>query len=1229
MPFVYDLGDPDAPPKQEDSLVGLDNTGVRPPVDDTPSPLATLGAAFRQENLIGSVIASARPHFDPVPDYNPLDDIKGSDYFYDHASRFFPSRSPGETQAIMRQIDQEDRDRRTLSAAGVTGLPALAMAGLLDPTMLLPGRIAVGGLREGIGALRGSLEVGGAMAVQSLADEAVLQATQQTRPLSESVASVGSATILGALMGPAISWLSPQERTAATRALDRERDALDAHVARMPDLPPMASAAAPAGAAATDTRTLRPVPTWFGLERLPIDFPTAMLNREGIAGRRALADLIEVPILTEENLRGETTTLGGQAPLETLRRITDNKAVVDVGDTLERLWGDYRFSGERIPFSERMKLLFAVPGNQGPGGELSYGQFKEAVGQAMANNDTHAIPQVQEAAQYLRKRIFDPWFERAQAVFPDLEKAEGEAYFPHLWNKQLIQARRPEFVNTLVSLVSSDNAAKAAGQERLRAFSGALEGHEATIGDLERQLEGRQRRLEDDEALRDEVSRVNRLAFQRAGALRESGAPEVAGRRGGAPFQTAARARINELSDRAQGHVAAVADLEERLSREQTAADAVRSRIEDELKGWEGASATEAKGAMRARETYDAERREAAIAAGREPPTGRLTSADDAVDRAVSRILSNDYDRSVQEVRSYAHEITDHILGSPDGRLSFDERAGEQRFGPQAWGGEPRGVLAARRLNVSNDFAWPWVEHDIEKVIRSHQRTVVPDVLLAERFGDVEMTQVRRQVHEEYARLIDATGAEKDRVRLGAQMTATLNDLAFLRDRFRGMLRNTSGAGNMGRISAMVRNANVPASLGMAMISSISDPANAIARHGLGTMFRDAFVPFLRSMMTDRKFAGEALEQAKRMGITADTIAASRHHEFSGLAEAYVPQSPVERTLQWAADKFNIVNLLGPWTDINKSLVMAAVSPDIYRASKAWMTGTATARQLRALGESNIAPEMRPRIVEQYEQHSNEVDGHRLPNTADWTDPGARQAFEAAIARDADISIVTPGLDKPSYFSNPMAAMLLQFKSFTAAATTRIMLANLQRRDAEVLSGLVSSLAFGMLSYKLASIASGEPTSDRPQDWIKEAMSRGNVLGWLEEANTMASKVTRGGVDIYRLIGADKPLSKFASQSIGEQLMGPTMGKIDALAKVISAASAGDMTASDTHALRRVIATNNLFYLRRAFDEAEDHFNHAFGIPPRDAPGPRSRRGRAPGHAVRDPLAARLAQGLR
>jgi hypothetical protein len=192
-----------------------DDPGLRVPLGRTPEPERFAeglpGAAMRQANSVVSAISALRNSgpFTPEDGYTALPDIKGTPYFDNHSDRFVASTSRAETDSIKRRIDQEEADKKLIQSAGGLGVVASMVAGALDPTMLLPGRVAIGAAKEGMAFARGAREVGGAMAVQSAAQETLLHASQETRTLGESVMNVGSATLLGALLGgTAVSLLA-------------------------------------------------------------------------------------------------------------------------------------------------------------------------------------------------------------------------------------------------------------------------------------------------------------------------------------------------------------------------------------------------------------------------------------------------------------------------------------------------------------------------------------------------------------------------------------------------------------------------------------------------------------------------------------------------------------------------------------------------------------------------------------------------------------------------------------------------------------------------------------------------------------------------------------------------------------------------------------------------------------------------------------------------------------
>jgi len=199
---------------------------------------------------------------------------------------------------------------------------------------------------------------------------------------------------------------------------------------------------------------------------------------------------------------------------------------------------------------------------------------------------------------------------------------------------------------------------------------------------------------------------------------------------------------------------------------------------------------------------------------------------------------------------------------------------------------------------------------------------------------------------------------------------------------------------------------------------------------------------------------------------------------------------------------------------------------------------------------------------------------------------------------------VQPGYGEvPKFMSKPGYNVLVQYKKFTVSATQRILIANLQRHDAGTMTGMITAIGMGMLSYRINSLSSGRPTSDRVQDWVKEGVSRSGILAAIEDSNSIVSKATGGKADIYRAIGADKPLSKFVSQDAASMFLGPTYGKLKNMMQVTRGAThPSEWGESDTHALRMMTLGANFPFIPQLFDKVEQGANHAFGIPMKAKP---------------------------
>jgi hypothetical protein len=1231
-----------------------------------PSQLDTITAAFRQNNPIVSVLSvlsRSRPDMTPEPGYDPVKRLSGTKDD-DLIEQSLADVNPAQTDARIAQKNDEIKDQQTLAASGWPGTVASVVAGATDPSWFIPiaGELhAAEGLGMAVRAGRGMAEG----AVRAGISESALQASQVTRTPSESGANIATNSLLMGLIGGGLGMLSPAERAGANKGLEATRTDLSAPdlgdrlraqlgLAEPREIAPEKVPIVPDGqadaktlasslsAAAADTRTMQlsrillPDNWTAAIKATPVlgqayDYASKVLmnfsptlrifSSASLVAKRAMGDLAETSLRFTQADRAITSARGG-IPVDRLVKMQAHEGQLTASQILRDSFIDYRgLADAKLPTAQA--TLQDLRG-QAPG-KLSYDDFKSEVSAAMTNGDVHGVPQVAAAAKQIRAQVLDPVTRLAQrTIGPDgrpmlaeeLAPPKGDkSFFPRVWNKIALTADFNRATRTFADWLESEQGIKAAAKQRLQIYGDALRLNEYTIAKLEAKLQGRTDDLSDLESRQEEITRLNKFAYQRAEKLREGQYKNVGGireavpgknienARGGSVFETKIRGRGNELGDQASGRAGEIETLERQLIDETEKSHTLREKVEKEIADWQGNTTSEAKAALKVRAEAEAARTAKMEAGEYEGPGARLTGADNAVDRAVKRIIASDRDLSRQELEERAREILNRLKDAPDGRLPYDAPSGGPAMGPPGERQQLRGSLNARDFAIPTSLVKDWVNTDAEHVIATHLRTVLPDIHLTDRFGDVEMTNTFKALNEEYdKKLTDATTA-KQQTAIDNERRAMIRDLAASRDRVRNVYgwELASTQPNAARIANVARNWNLLTDLGTSVFNRLNDSTNAVWRHGLMNVFGDGYIPFFKSMIGLGDGFGTAARQSMRdMGVGVDSAIGHMSHQWGDIIDNNMPGNKFERALAWSAQKSMVVNLHGPWTDGMKTIAGTVAGAEFLRTAQNIAGGTHTAVELSRMAQAGIDVNMATRIWKAYSEGGGQEfgKGTHVANTADWTDIEARDVFRSAIARSADQAVLTPGLEKPLWMSSPVVSLLGQYKSFIAAAHEKILISNLQQMDGRTLQGLVAALGMGMISYRAYTLWSGTPTSDRPQDWIKEAVSRSAMLSWFTEINAMQAKFTGGSTDAFRAIGADHPLSRRQSNSALSELLGPTYARLEGMAGGVNDAFHGTWTAMDTHKFRQAIWLQNLFAVRRLLDKAEDGFNEHIGVKP-------------------------------
>lgn len=578
---------------------------------------------------------------------------------------------------------------------------------------------------------------------------------------------------------------------------------------------------------------------------------------------------------------------------------------------------------------------------------------------------------------------------------------------------------------------------------------------------------------------------------------------------------------------------------------------------------------------------FIAERNAAAKRA--ESPLAKKAGADGKIDPKVAAQAERDAqygNLSDGEVKGLVDDTIDSILGHADSRIPYDIVSG------------PRGPLKERVLNIESRKIQDFLNTDIEEVLRAQVRTMSADVEMARKFGSVDLAEQIRKINDEANAKIAGETTEKGRQRIEASRKAAVRDLSGIRDRLRGQYALPSNPDSLVlRAGKIARNINYLRLLGGMTVSAIPDLGKIVFAHGLTSTFRDGFIPMVKNFKAFRL----AAQEVKDAGTALDMVLDSRAMAMADITDDFGRHSGFERGLASLSTRFGVVSLMAPWNATLKQFTGLLTMTNILRSAERVSGGKGTARDIRNLASSGIDADLAERITKQFGAHGDNQDGVLLAKAGDWTDREAREAFRAAVVREVDRAIVSPGQDKPLWMSTELGKAVGQFKSFGISSMQKTMLTGLQQRDAATLNGVMLSLGLGAMTYWARQSISGQPVSDDPKQWAVEALDKSGLTGWLMDANNVAEKATRGRVGFSAITG--KEVSRYASRNTTGAFLGPTADAVSDIFQVSGSIFAGDTTKSDLHKLRQLVPAQNLFYLRSLFDKVEAATGDALDLP--------------------------------
>lgn len=555
-----------------------------------------------------------------------------------------------------------------------------------------------------------------------------------------------------------------------------------------------------------------------------------------------------------------------------------------------------------------------------------------------------------------------------------------------------------------------------------------------------------------------------------------------------------------------------------------------------------------------------------------------------------------------EELDTVAEQLIDRYTNATGGRLPYDH---EIRTGG---GGKPklgaRGSAKERVWDIADEKIRDYVVRDVRDIVEGHIRTLAPDIEILKKFGTLDVEKLKKEIQDDYNILRNKKVKDKKTGEMREQTNAELNklskrmkddisDLEALYEKLRGIYAQPDDYS--APIHVLERSAlalNYVRLLGDVVASSIPDLARPIMVHGFGRTYGK----LLKSAMSDMKglklAKDEMLEIGTALDMTNSMTTLSRNN-----MDAYVPMTgKIDQVMQKTSAIASTINGMNVWTSTMKTfagiMTQNRMLEGILEYAK---TGKLGQKEIENLASHGIGEDLAKRIASQFEKHGETREVLKIANARNWDDLEAKELFRAAIRKQIDEIIVTPGLDKPLWMSRAGWRTIGQFKSFAFASTQRVMMAGMQQADANTYAGLVAMTFLGSMVYGWKSMLSGREPSDDVRVWIKEGVDRSGVLGIFADVNNITEKLTRGRVGASALTGG-QTMSRYASRNLAGTLMGPSFGLAQDVFQITGSAFSGDFKQADTHKARQLLPFQNIPYIRGLFDSAEDAFNSGFGV---------------------------------
>ena len=403
----------------------------------------------------------------------------------------------------------------------------------------------------------------------------------------------------------------------------------------------------------------------------------------------------------------------------------------------------------------------------------------------------------------------------------------------------------------------------------------------------------------------------------------------------------------------------------------------------------------------------------------------------------------------------------------------------------------------ARMLDVSDEILVPFLDFNVESVVRDHVRRMGMDIELTRRFGSVGMEDVIAAIPKKYR-----------------------EDVTSLRDIIRGTYgRPSDPHSHLNRGIRILKNFSPLVYMGGAAISSLPDIARPLMTEGINALYGGGLKAFLSSqrdliIKMNRKTVRE-------VGEALDMTLSMRAFALADIGSSFGRQSHLEKTIKSFQAPYFFLNGLNVWNTMMKEFTGLVVTQRMMNAIyKPWEKISKSDRERLLTNGIDEPMALRIRDMMETPGFGHNIDGYWFPELGRWTDVEAASAFKRALNQQINRTIVTPEVaDRALWTQTNVGSMVAQFKSFGQASTQRVLISGLQERNANFWHGAIAMTSLGLVVNEIKDIQYGSKKEKTWGQTLSSAIDRAGLLAVFSDFNHALEVISSNRVGLDALSG--------------------------------------------------------------------------------------------------------------